>query len=51
MTPKESREIFIESVLTESNVTHLKERGLYQKYVDGKVSVDCIYAEIKEQGV
>jgi hypothetical protein len=51
MTPQESREIFIESILSEDEVASLQRAGLYQKYTEGKISVEDIYHEIKDQGI
>jgi hypothetical protein len=51
MTPQESREIFIESILPGNKASQLKEQGLYQKYIDGQISVEKIYAELKDQGI
>ena len=51
MTPSESREIFVESILSQRDVDQLKEQGLYEKYVSGKISVDDIYKQLKDQGI
>ena len=51
MTPKESREIFIESILSKDEVASLRKTGLYQRYTEGKISVEDIYHEIKDQGI
>jgi hypothetical protein len=51
MTPKESREIFIESILSKEEVASLQKTGIYQRYTDGKISVEKIYAELKDQGI
>lgn len=51
MTPDESREKFIESQFSEEEIMILKERGLYQDYVEGSISVNTIYAQMREQGI
>jgi len=51
MTPQESREIFIESILSETQVKNLQDRGLYWKYTEGRISVEDIYREIRDQGI
>lgn len=51
MTPQESREIFLESILNEGERQCLQQKGLYQKYTEGKVSVEEIYLELKDQGI
>ena len=51
MTPQESREIFVESVFKDEEVQRLKEVGLYNPYIYGIISIDELYAEIREQGI
>lgn len=51
MTPQESRENFIESQFTDEEIELLKERGLYQDYVEGWISINTIYAQMREQGI
>jgi hypothetical protein len=51
MTPQESRENFIESLFSRDEISRLKKQGLYQKYVEGAISINTIYNQIKEQGV
>jgi len=51
MTPKESRKIFMDSILTESQKKHLNDQGLYQKYTDGKVPVEEVYRQLRDQGL
>jgi hypothetical protein len=51
MTPEESREIFIESQFTTEEISDLKQLGLYQEYTEGKISINTIYNQLKEQGI
>ena len=51
MTPQESRELFIESQFTPEEIKDLKERGLYQDYVNSYISINTIYNQLKEQGI
>jgi hypothetical protein len=51
MTSRESREIFIDSILTDSQRKQLSEQGLYRKYTEGKISVEEIYKQLKDQGL
>jgi hypothetical protein len=51
MTPQESREIFIESIMPDKDIVRLKDNGLYQQYVEGKISVEDIYVEVRDQGI
>jgi len=51
MTPQESREIFIESQFSESEIAKLKDKGLYRDYVEGQISINTIYAQVREQGI
>jgi hypothetical protein len=51
MTPQESRELFIESQFPPKEIEDLKERGLYQDYVTGRISINTIYNTLKDQGV
>lgn len=50
-TPQESRERYIESIFTMDEVLDLKKRGLYDDYVEGRISVHEIYQTLKEQGI
>ena len=51
MTPQESREMFIDSIFTMDEIIHLKKIGLYQDYVEGHISINTIYNQLKEQGI
>jgi hypothetical protein len=51
MTPQESREIFIESVFQPDDVKKMKTSGMYKDYVEGRISVNTIYRNFKEQGI
>lgn len=50
-TPQESRELFIESLFTMDEVIDLKQRGLYDDYVTGRISINTIYNQLKEQAI
>jgi hypothetical protein len=50
-TPQESREQFIDSLFDSSALENLKEKGLYGEYVEGRISIDTIYSQIKDQGI
>ena len=49
MTPQESRELFIESLFTFDEILDLQKRGLYQDYVEGRISINAIYNQLKDQ--
>jgi hypothetical protein len=51
MTLQEFRENFIESQFSQEELELLKEQGLYQDYVEGWISINTIYAQMKDQGV
>lgn len=51
MTTQESRENFIESLFTIDEILDLQKRGLYQDYVEGRISNNTIYNILKEQGI
>jgi hypothetical protein len=51
MTPQESRENFIDSQFTAEEISDLKKLGLYQDYVEGCISINAIYSQVKDQGV
>jgi hypothetical protein len=51
MTPQESREKFIDSLFKEAEIEQLKQRGLYQDYVEGHISINTIYNQMKDQGI
>jgi hypothetical protein len=51
MTSQESRALFIESQFTPAEVEDLKEKGLYRNYVEGYISINTIYNQLKEQGI
>jgi hypothetical protein len=50
MTPQESRELFIEGVFPEHELEHIRETGLYEHYVEGRISINTIYSQLKDQG-
>lgn len=51
MTPWEMRESYIDSILSEKEVEALKENKMYQRYVFGEISIDEVYANIRDSGV
>lgn len=51
MTPSESREIFLDTILPQKDIDRLKRQGLYEQFVVGKISVNEIYRQIKDQGI
>jgi hypothetical protein len=51
MTPQESREKFIDSLFKEAEIEDLKQRELYQEYIEGKISINTIYNQLKDQGI
>jgi hypothetical protein len=48
---RESRENFIDSQFSEKELEQIKEQGLYKEYVEGKVSINTIYNQLKDQGI
>ena len=50
-TPQESRENFIDSTFDEATLAKLKEWGLYQEYVESRISINTIYNHLKDQGI
>lgn len=51
MTPQESREHYLETVFSMDEVLYLEQIGLAQRYTQGEISIDDIYAQLKDQGV
>jgi hypothetical protein len=51
MTPQESRGEFIDSQFSEKELEQIKEQGLYWEYVEGKISINTIYNQLKDQGI
>lgn len=51
MTPQESREVFLESQFSKDKIEELKTKGLHRDYVEGRISINTIYAQIKDQGI
>lgn len=51
MTPQESRERFIDSIFSLDEVIYLKSIGLYDDYIEGRISIDNVYSTLKEQGI
>jgi hypothetical protein len=50
MTPQESRELFIEGVFPENELELIRSVGLYEHYVEGRISINTIYNQLKDQG-
>ena len=51
MTPEESRSHYLDTVFSIDEVLYLQQIGLAQRYVVGEISIDDIYAQLKEQGI
>jgi len=51
MTPAESKEIFLDTLLPQKDIDRLKKQGLYEQFVVGKISVNEIYRQFKDQGI
>jgi len=51
MVPEESRSSYLDSVFTMDEVLYLEQIGLAQRYVKGEISIDDIYAQLKDQGI
>jgi len=51
MTTAESRQIFLDMLLPQKDLESLKELGLYEQYITGKISVETIYSQLKDQGI
>lgn len=51
MTPQESRENYIDALFSERELFELKETGIYEDYVEGRVSIDAVCSFVKDQGV
>ena len=50
-TPQESREHYLDSVFSMDEVLYLEQIGLAQRYVQGEISIDDIYVQLKDQGI
>jgi hypothetical protein len=51
MTPQESRAHYLDNVFTMDEVLYLAQIGLAQRYIEGELSIDDIYVQLKDQGV
>jgi hypothetical protein len=51
MTPEESRSNYLDTVFSMDEVLYLEKLGLAQEYTAGKISIDEIYKQLKDQGV
>jgi hypothetical protein len=50
MTPQESRELFIDGIFPENELEVIRGMGLYEDYVEGRVSINTIYTHLRDQG-
>jgi hypothetical protein len=50
MTPQESRELFIDGIFPENELEVIREMGLYEDYVEGRISINTIYTHLRDQG-
>ena len=50
MTPQESRKLFIDGIFPESELKTIRKMGLYEDYVKGRISINTIYNQFKDQG-
>lgn len=51
MTPWEARESYLDSILTKDQIEVLKQNGLLQRYIYGEISIEDIYAQLREEGI
>lgn len=51
MTPQESRESFIDGALPEDELEVIRQLGMYEDYVEGRISIQDIYQQLRDQGV
>ena len=51
MTPQESREKFIDGSLDPETLEDLKKNGMYEDYVEGRISMNTIYNHYKDQAI
>jgi hypothetical protein len=50
MTPQESRETFIDGIFPENELELIRSMGLYEDYVEGRISINTIYTYLRDQG-
>ena len=50
MTSQQSRESFLEGLLHGDELEIVREMGLYEDYVEGRVSITDIYRQMRDQG-
>jgi hypothetical protein len=50
MTPEESRTLFIDGVSPDNELELIRSMGLYEDYVEGRISINTIYNQLKDQG-
>lgn len=51
MTPQESREKFIDGSFDEGMLAELKENGMYDDYVEGRISINTIYNYYRDEAI
>jgi hypothetical protein len=50
MTQQESKDRFLGGILSEDEYHLLRDNGLYEDYVEGIISIQDIYAHLRDQG-
>ena len=50
MTSQQSRESFLEGLLHGDELELIREMGFYEDYVEGRISINTIYNQLKGQG-
>ena len=48
MMLQESREIFLDGILNGEEYNRLREIGIYEDYVEGRISIQDIYDNLRE---
>jgi hypothetical protein len=51
MTPEESRSNYLNTVFSMDEVLYLEKLGLAQRYIQGEMSINEIYKELREGGI
>ncbi len=51
MTPEESRSNYLGTVFSMDEVLYLEKLGLAQEYTAGKISINEIYKQLREEGI
>lgn len=50
-TPQESRDRHLSSVFSLDEVIYLNKIGLAEQYIEGEISIEEIYKELRDQAV